>query len=130
MTGQTEMIPTVDVTPLIRSIRDQRVIVDADLAVIYGVTTGNLNKAVKRNGQRFPADFMFQLTQDEAESLIFQIGRSKGRGGRRHCPYAFTEHGALMASTVLNSPRAVAMSLYPHKRRRRALPCKEKFSRA
>src|SRR5207245_262030 len=60
----------------------------------------------------FPSDFMFQLSDIEAESLIFQIGRSKGRGGRRHSPYAFTEHGALMVSTVLNSQRAVAMSLY------------------
>ena len=112
MTSQTEIVPSFDVTPLIRSIRDQRVIIDSDLAAIYGVTTGNLNKAVKRNLQRFPSDFIFQLTDAEAESLIFQIGRPKGRGGRRHCPYAFTEHGALMASTVLNSPRAVAMSLY------------------
>src|SRR5438445_13721089 len=112
MTSQTQIIPSVDVTPLIRSIRDQRIIIDSDLAIIYGVTTGNLNKAVKRNLRRFPSDFVFQLTDIEAECLIFQIGRSKGRGGRRHCPYAFTEHGALMASTVLNSPRAIAMSLY------------------
>jgi ORF6N domain-containing protein len=78
MTSETEIIPAVDVTPLIRSIRNQRVIVDSDLAPIYGVTTGNLNKAVKRNLHRFPPDFMFQLTGAEAEGLIFQIGRSKG----------------------------------------------------
>ena len=112
MSFDTGIVPSVDVAPLIRSIRDQRVIIDSDLAVIYGVTTGNLNKAVKRNLHRFPSDFMFQLTHAEAESLIFQFGRSKRRGGRRHVPYAFTEHGALMASTVLNSLRAVAMSLY------------------
>lgn len=94
MSSQTEITPTVDVTPLIRSIRDQRVIVDSDLAAIYGVTTGNLNKAAKRNVRRFPPDFMFQLTDAEAESLIFQIGRSKGTvkassrsiNNRRHGP--------------------------------------------
>src|SRR5436189_4824251 len=67
---------------------------------------------MKCNLHRFPPDFMFPLTNAEAESLKFQIGRSKGRGGRRHRPYAFMEHGALMVSSVINSPRAVAMSLY------------------
>ena len=76
-------------------VRGEKAILDADLARLYGVTTGNLNKAVKRNQVRFPGDFMFQLNEKETESLIFQSGRSKGRGGRRHRPYAFTEQGAL-----------------------------------
>lgn len=84
---------------------------DADLAQLYGVTTGNLNKAVKRNQARFPGDFMFQLTDKETESLIFQSGRSKGRGGRRHRPYAFTEQGVAMLSSVLNSERAVQVNI-------------------
>ena len=84
---------------------------DADLARLYGVTTGNLNKAVKRNQGRFPGDFMFQLTDKETESLIFQSGRSKGRGGRRHRPYAFTEQGVAMLSSVLNSERAVQVNI-------------------
>jgi len=113
MTGETEIIPAFDVTTLIRSIRDRRVIIDADLAKVYGVQTFRLNEAVKRNRDRFPHDFLFQLTAEERDSLTSQIAMSKpGRGGRRTLPYAFTEHGALMAATVLNSGRAVAMSLY------------------
>ena len=83
---------------------------DTDLARLYGVTTGNLNKAVRRNLPRFPPDFMFQLSESEAEGLIFQTGRSKGRGGRRHLPYAFTEQGVAMLSSVLRSPRAVSVN--------------------
>src|ERR1700722_18508068 len=83
---------------------------DAD-SRLYGVTTGNLNKAVKRNQARFPEDFMFQVTDKETESLIFQIGRSKGRGGRRHRPYAFTEQGVAMLSSVLNSERAAQVNI-------------------
>jgi hypothetical protein len=75
---------------------------DKDLAELYGVTTGNLNKAVKRNLSRFPVDFMFQLTKNEYENLIFQIGRSSW-GGRRTPPYAFTELGVAMLSGVLSS---------------------------
>jgi len=82
----------------IRLLRGQKVLLDSDLAALYGVTTGNLNKAVSRNRGRFPSDFMFQLSAEEAEDLIFQIGRSKGRGGRRHRPYAFTEQGIAMPS--------------------------------
>jgi hypothetical protein len=93
-------------------VRGQAVVLDSHLAQIYGVTTGNFNKAVIRNLQRFPADFSFVLTKPEFESLIFQFGTSKGRGGRRKLPRVFTEHGAIMAATVLNSPRAVAMSVY------------------
>jgi hypothetical protein len=92
-------------------VRGQKVMLDADLARLYGVTTGNLNKAVKRNQTRFPGDLMFQLTAKEAESLIFQSGRSKGRGGRRHRPYAFTEQGVAMLSSVLNSERAVQVNI-------------------
>src|SRR4051812_13664893 len=93
-------------------VRGRAVVLDSDLAAIYGVTTGNFNKAVRRKLSRFPADFSFELDEKEFQSLIFQIGRSKGRGGRRKLPRAFTEHGAIMAATILNSPRAVAMSVY------------------
>lgn len=96
----------------IHVIRGEKVILDSDLAAIYGVTTSNFNKAVRRNVDRFPEDFMFQLTKEEYESLRFQIGISKtGRGGRRHMPYAFTEHGALMAANILNSETAVRASI-------------------
>ena len=93
-------------------IRGDSVMLDRDLAVLYGVETKILNKAVKRNLQRFPLDFMFQLTQDEAESLRFQIGTSnKGRGGRRYLPYVFTEQGVAMLSSVLNSERAITVNI-------------------
>jgi len=102
----------VEVQNLIYEIRGQKVILDSDLAKLYGVQTFNLNKAVKRNIQRFPTDFMFQLTKDEYESLIFQIGISKsGRGGRRFMPYVFTEQGVAMLSTVLNSEQAIAINI-------------------
>lgn len=84
---------------------------DADLAALYGVTTGNLNKAVQRNLSRFPADFMFRLNLEEVESLIFQSGISKGRGGRRHLPYVFSEQGVAMLSSVLHSERAVQVNI-------------------
>ena len=92
--------------------RGQAVVLDSDLARIYRVSTGNFNKAVKRNLARFPEDFSFELTKKEFESLIFQIGISNRRGGRRKLPRVFTEHGAIMAATILNSPRAAAMSVY------------------
>ena len=95
----------------IRLFRGQKVLFDSDLARLYGVTTGNLNKAVNRNRERFPEDFVFQLTAEEAQNLIFQIGRSKGRGGRRHRPHAFTEQGVAMLSSVLNSERAVKVNI-------------------
>ena len=111
----------------IYEIRGQKVMLDRDLAELYHVTTGNLNKAVKRNIKRFPSDFMFQLTKEEFEdikqSLIFQIGISNdkqktesgilrtGRGGIRQLPYTFTEHGALMLSSVLRSDVAVETSI-------------------
>jgi hypothetical protein len=94
-------------------LRNRRVIVDADLAEIYGVTVKRLNEQVKRNRERFPSDFMFRLTRGEHKVLRSQIATSKnGRGGRQYLPYAFTEHGAIMAATVLNSERSVQMSLF------------------
>jgi hypothetical protein len=92
------------------SIRGHRVLLDSSLALLYGVTTGNLNKAVARNIRRFPDDFMFRLTADEA-TLLFQIGRAKGRGGRHNLPYAFTEQGVAMLSSVLRSERAVEVNI-------------------
>ena len=95
----------------IHVIRGERVMLDADLAALYGVTTGALNLATRRNPGRFPPDFMFQLTRQEA-GLIFQIEISKvGRGGRRFQPYAFTEQGVAMLSSVLRSERAVAVNI-------------------
>jgi hypothetical protein len=105
------IIPIQQVAQVIRFLRGERVLLDFDLARLYGVTTGNLNKAVRRNRDRFPADFMFQLTAEETKSLMFQIGISKGRGGRRHFPYAFTEQGVAMLSSVLNSERAVKVNI-------------------
>lgn len=95
-------------------IRGQRVLLDADLAALYGVETRTLNQAVKRNAERFPADFMFQLSSRELEAWRsqFVISNSGAKMGLRRRPYAFTEHGALMAATVLNSPRAVQASLF------------------
>lgn len=95
------------------TVRDHKVILDADLARIYGVETKRLNEQVKRNHRRFPRDFMFRLTKTETEDLRSQIATSnKERGGRRYTPYVFTEHGAIMAANVLNSPYAVQMSVY------------------
>lgn len=106
-----QTMPIERIQRLILLIRGEKVMLDADLAALYGVTTGNLNKAVRRNLDRFPSDFMFQLTSEETETLIFQFGRSNGRGGSRHCPYAFTEQGVAMLSSVLHSPRAVQVNI-------------------
>ncbi len=104
---------SVPVESRILIVRRQRVILDSDLAELYGVTVKRLNQQVNRNQERFPADFMFQLTSTEDKALRLQIATSKkGRGGRRYLPYAFTEHGAIMAATVLNSPQAVEMSVF------------------
>jgi len=92
-------------------LRGQKVILDSDLAELYGVPVKRLNEQVKRNQERFPPDFMFQLSAEELSSLRSQNATSK-RGGRRYLPYAFTEHGAIMAATVLNSDRAVEMSVF------------------
>lgn len=92
-------------------LRGQAVILDSDLAALYGVTVKRLNEQVKRNQDRFPEDFVFQLTENEWKNLRSQSATSRGHGGRRYMPFAFTEHGAIMAATVLNSPQAVTMSL-------------------
>lgn len=91
-------------------IRDKKIILDKDLAELYDVTTGNLNKAVKRNLKRFPEDFMFQLTEAEFKNLIFQSGISSW-GGTRKMPYGFTEQGVAMLSGVLNSDRAIEVNI-------------------
>jgi hypothetical protein len=94
-------------------IRGHKVMLDRDLAEIYGVQTFRLNEAVKRNLRRFPEDFMFQLTRQETDALTsqFAMSKPKGRGGRRTFPFAFTEQGVAMLSTVLNSERAVQMNI-------------------
>ena len=95
----------------IYAIRGIRVLLDADLAPMYGVTVKALNQAVKRNYMRFPPDFMFELTVDEARSLRSQFVTSKGRGGRRYLPRAFTEQGVAMLSSVLRSERAALVNI-------------------
>lgn len=97
----------------IHRIRGLRVILDADLATLYGVPTFRLNEAAKRNGDKFPEDFRFQLTKEELGHLISQNAISNaGHGGVRKLPWVFTEHGALMAANVLRSPRATEMAIY------------------
>ena len=97
----------------IYNIRQQKVILDSDLAKLYEVTTKRLNEQVKRNERKFPDSFRFQLTREEHEILRSQNATSsKGHGGRRYMPYVFTEHGALQAANVLNSEKADAMSVY------------------
>jgi hypothetical protein len=94
-------------------VRNQKVILDTDLAELYGVSVKQLNQQIKRNRQRFPNDFAFVLTKPEYEGLKSQIVTSNsGRGGRRYLPHAFTEHGAIMAASVLNSKRAIEMSIF------------------
>lgn len=107
-------VPVERIERAILIVRGHKVMLDADLAALYGVETRVLVQAVKRNLERFPKDFMFQMNNQEVAALKSQavISNPPGRGGRRSAPYAFTEHGALMAATVLNSPRAVEMSLY------------------
>lgn len=108
------LAPLPRIEDRIRVIRGQKVMLDADLAELYDVPTKRLNEQVKRNLERFPGDFMFALTQEEWEALRSQIATLKtGRGQhRKYLPYVFTEHGAIMAATVLNSPRAVEVSIY------------------
>jgi len=95
----------------IRFVRGRKVILDADLAALYGVETGALTRAVRRNGDRFPADFMFQLSREEFDELRRQSDSSGQWGGRRYPPYAFTEHGVAMLSSVLRSARAVSVNI-------------------
>lgn len=105
-------IPDEVVISKIYLIRNHKVMLDIDLAELYQVETGRLNEQVKRNADRFPEDFMFQLTNEEWESLRSQFAISKkGRGGRRYAPFAFTEHGVLMLSSVLNSERAIQVNI-------------------
>jgi hypothetical protein len=113
------------IAPLVHVLRHEKVLLDSDLAELYGVTTSNMNKAVQRNLDRFPPDFMFQLTESEMEllksqtviakntepNLRFQPGISRSHGGRRYLPYAFTEQGVAMLSSVLRSPRAVEVNI-------------------
>lgn len=104
------LVPVERIDRAILVIRGHRVILDKELAALYDVTTGNLNKAVSRNIERFPEDFMFQLTPDEMKSLIFHSGTSSW-GGTRKPPRAFTEQGVSMLSSVLRSPRAVQVNI-------------------
>jgi hypothetical protein len=106
------LVPVEMIERRIYLIRGQKVILDGDLAELYQVETKALNRAVKRNSERFPDDFMFQLAKQEVESLRYQIGTSnEGRGGRRTLPYVFTEQGVAMLSSVLNSKRAIAVNI-------------------
>jgi len=113
MSDDKAIVPLERIEGLILLIRGQKVMLDADLAALYGVETKALVQAVKRNIARFPEDFMFQLTKEEHASLRSQIVTSKpsGRGGRRYPPYAFTEQGVAMLSSVLRSPRAVQVNI-------------------
>src|SRR5437588_1238774 len=106
-------VPTERIERAILLLRDHKVMLDADLATLYAVETRVLVQAVKRNLERFPQDFMFQLDAEEVEVLRSQsvISNAPGRGGRRYAPYAFTEQGVAMLSTVLNSPRAIAVNI-------------------
>lgn len=104
----------MDLSQRIRVVRGQRVLLDADLAALYGVATKRLNQQVRRNLDRFPPDFMIALTNQDVAASRLQIATlNRGRGGNiKHLPLAFTEHGAVMAASVLNSPQAIAMSVY------------------
>jgi hypothetical protein len=111
MTDMRSLIPVERIEQAILMIRGQKVMLDNDLASLYGVETGRLIEAVKRNVERFPDDFMFQLNPEEFELLRSQFAISKSRGGRRYAPYAFTEQGVAMLSSVLRSPQAVAVNV-------------------
>jgi len=112
------MEPIERIVSRILLMRGQKVMLDTDLAELYGVSTGRFNEQVRRNRDRFPSDFMFQLTNQEVERLRSQIAISIGemrqadRGGRRYLPHVFTEHGAIMAATILNSPQATEVSVF------------------
>jgi hypothetical protein len=111
-TASQQLVPIEVIERRILLIRGLRVMLDSQLAELYQVTTGNLNLALRRNGDRFPEDFVLQLTQEEADSLLLQSAIAKtGRGGRRTLPYVFTEQGVAMLSTVLNSERAIAVNI-------------------
>jgi len=112
----TDLLPLEAITHRIVLLRGQKVLLDADLAALYDVPTKRFNEQVKRNLERFPSDFMFQLTEGEFAALRSHFATSNekpvGRGGRRYLPFVFTEHGAIMAAMVLNSPRATEVSVY------------------
>jgi hypothetical protein len=115
MAKKKQVVVVEPVEPLIREIRRERVILDSDLARVYGVATKVLNQAVKRNSAKFPEDFLFQLTKVEVDEFCLRsqtVTSKPGSGGRRFLPYAFTEHGAIMAANVLSSRRAVEMSIH------------------
>ena len=111
MVNKKSLIPVDRIEKAILLIRGQKVMLDADLAELYGVETRVLVQAVKRNLERFPEDFMFQLSQEEFTILRSQIVTSSGRGGRRYRPYAFTEQGVAMLSSVLRSRRAIQVNI-------------------
>ena len=105
--------PTTHIADLIRTYREMRVLVDSDLAGLYGVTTTRLNQQFRRNRSRFPSDFAIEVEPKEADNLMLQNATSSsGYGGRRKPLVLYTEHGAIMAATILNSPRAVQMTVY------------------
>jgi phage regulator Rha-like protein len=107
-----ELVPNDSIEDAIYEVRGRKVMLDSDLADLYGVETRRLNEQVKRNTDRFPEDFVFQLTEEEWENLRSQIATSSsGHGGRRYPPFAFTEHGAVMLASVLNTPVAVKASI-------------------
>lgn len=108
--NDNNILPDERITSKIYFIRGEKVMLDRDLAELYGVNTGNLNKAVKRNIRRFPEDFMFQLTKKELNNLIFQFGTSSW-GGTRKQPSAFTEQGVAMLSGILNSDKAIGVNI-------------------
>ncbi|MBA4407188.1 DNA-binding protein, partial [bacterium] len=116
-TKSSSLIPIERITSKIFLLRGEKVLIDHDLAELYGVETKKLKQAVKRNSERFPSDFMFQLTTDEFKNLRSQIvtsslpGQRAGWGGRRYLPLAFTEQGVAMLSSVLNSERAVHVNI-------------------
>ncbi|RKY93713.1 MAG: ORF6N domain-containing protein [Ignavibacteriae bacterium] len=105
------LIPQERIENKIYLIRNQKVMIDQDLAELYNVSTKQLNQQVKRNLDRFPTDFMFQLSKDEHDSLRSQIVTSKGKGGRRYLPYVFTEQGVAMLSSVLKSKEAINVNI-------------------
>ena len=111
MPDKKSLVVVANIESKILLIRGQKVMLDADLAELYGVETRRLNEQVNRNRERFPEDFMFQLTAEEFANLKSQFATSSW-GGRRKLPYAFTEHGSIMAASVLNSPRAIEISVH------------------
>ncbi|MFA5291539.1 MAG: ORF6N domain-containing protein [Phycisphaerae bacterium] len=112
MATENAIVPVERIQQYIYVIRGHKVMIDSDLALLYGVETKVLVRAVKRNIDRFPEDFMFQLSRSEFENLRCQIDTSKiGRGGRRYAPYAFTEQGVAMLSSVLKSKRAIEVNI-------------------